>query len=147
MVKANKEGYDQILWADSDSQKLVEELSVMNFFAVYGQKVKTPPLTDTILDGVTRRSILELANYLGYRAEEEEISIRELVSDIEKGKCSEMFSCGTAVIIIPIKTVGYKGVDYTLKNLDFTVAMKLKDKLLSLQQGLDKDPFGWRIKV
>ena len=99
MIEARKEGCQQVLWLDGEKRCHIEELSGMNFFAVYGDTLKTPRLTDTILNGITRKSLLELSRHLGYRVEEVEMPVDDLLGDIDRGTCTEMFACGTAVIL------------------------------------------------
>ncbi len=145
MVNAQKLGFDQVLWLDAVEKKYIEEMSGMNFFAVYGEEIITPKLTETILDGITRKSILELAHHIGIKAHEESLKIDDLVQDIKAGKCTEAFACGTAVILTPINGLGEaNGKNYPLKHASGPVANKLRQHLLGIQEGKLEDPFGWR---
>lgn len=148
MIEAKKAGFDQVLWLDAVTKTKIEEMSGMNFFAVYGEKIKTPKLTETILDGITRKSIIKLAKHLGYELEEVAMDIDELVEDIKSGQCTECFACGTAVIITPINSLGSsEGEIYKLPHEQGPVSQRLRTELLNIQEGTGDDPFGWRITL
>lgn len=149
MIAAKEKGYDQVLWLDAVTKTNIEEMSGMNFFAVYGDKViKTPKLTQTILDGITRKSIIQLASHLGFEVKEETLSIDQLLNDIKSGACTEAFACGTAVIITPINTLGLaSGETYELAHEQGPTTMKLREHLLNLQEGVNDDPFNWRVEL
>ena len=102
MVTATEKGYDQVLWLDAIGRDYVEELSGMNVFFLYGNELHTPELTDTILAGITRDSIIKIAPDLGLKVVERKMSITELLADVKAGKCTGGFACGTASIIAPI---------------------------------------------
>lgn len=148
MINAKKAGFDQVLWLDAVEKTYIEEMSGMNFFAVYGDKLVTPELTETILDGITRKSILEYAEFIGLKVEQQRMSYKELVADIKSGSCTEAFACGTAVIITPISSLGFAdGEKVHLKEANGKVTMKIREGLLGLQEGQNEDPFNWRVKV
>ena len=147
MIEARKEGCQQVLWLDGGEKRYIEELSGMNFFAVYGNTLKTPSLTDTILNGITRKSLVILAEHLGYNVEETELPVDSLLEDIQDGACTEMFACGTAVIVASIESLRDGEEVHTLANKERVVAHKLREHLLKLQQGMVDDPFGWRKKI
>tara|TARA_Y100000780_G_scaffold229574_1_gene249611 strand:- start:121929 stop:122999 length:1071 start_codon:yes stop_codon:yes gene_type:complete len=148
MIAAKEKGYDQVLWLDAKNKVNIEEMSGMNFFAVYENNViKTPKLTQTILHGVTRKSVIELAKHKGYQVEETSISYLELLKDIQSGKCTECFACGTAVIITPIKSLASESTTAQLANDYGNITKELRQELLDLQEGRSEDPFGWRLSV
>jgi branched-chain amino acid aminotransferase len=148
MVEAKKKGFDQVLWLDGKNKSSVEEMSGMNFFALYGDVLKTPKLTQTILNGITRDSIIKMAKKLGYTVEEIDMNIDELINDIKEGKCTECFACGTAVIITPINALGeHDGSNYPLNIAESSIAMKIRNELLNIQEGRSDDPFSWRTNV
>jgi branched-chain amino acid aminotransferase len=148
MIKAKEAGFDQVLWLDALTKTTIEELSGMNLFAVYGDEIITPKLTETILDGITRKSLLTLANHLDIKIKETTISINELISDIKSDKCQEVFSCGTAVVITPVSCLGEKsGEKFHLKHSEGPMALRLKEQLVAIQEGRSEDPFGWRKEV
>ncbi len=148
MIEAKKKGFHQVLWLDALKKEYIEEMSGMNFFAVYGGEIRTPSLTSTILNGITRKSIIEMAKHLGVKVVEQEMKIMDLLEDIKSGKCSECFACGTAVIITPIDTLGLaNGELFPLGQNYGPTTKKLREALLNLQEGTGEDPFGWRIKL
>jgi branched-chain amino acid aminotransferase len=148
MIEAKKKGFHQVLWLDALHKENIEEMSGMNFFAVYEDGIRTPNLTATILDGITRKSIIKMAEHLGINVSQEEMKIKDLIEDIKSGKCSECFACGTAVIITPIDTLGLASGDhYPLTHSFGPTTQKLREALLNLQEGTGEDPFEWRIKL
>lgn len=138
---------DQTLWLDAINKKYVEELSGMNFFAVIGDELVTPELTDTILAGITRDSILKIAKNFGLKAVEKKIDINELLEAIEKGQCSEAFACGTASVLTPIESLEFKDKTYKLTHPEGKKSKEIKDYFLRLQRGLETDANSWAIKV
>lgn len=148
MIEAKKKGYHQVLWLDALKKENIEEMSGMNFFAVYEDGIHTPSLTATILDGITRKSIIQLADHLKIKVIEREMKISELLEDIKSGKCTECFACGTAVIITPIDTLGTAdNQHYPLTHSFGPTTKKIREALLNLQEGTGEDPFGWRIQL
>jgi branched-chain amino acid aminotransferase len=140
-----KAGFDQPLWLDAANHMLVEELSGMNFMAVIGGTLHTPRLTGTILPGITRQSLIELASASGIEVIERDINIDLLKDDIATGKCSELFACGTAAIISPIAELGeIDGTRQKLPNVN-ELAHKLKTGLLDIQEGRAQDTFNWMV--
>jgi branched-chain amino acid aminotransferase len=147
-LKAKDLGFEQTLWLDAVEKKYVEEMSGMNFFAVINNTIVTPKIEDTILDGITRNSLMQLARDLGYEVVEQKLDIDTLLNAIEDGSCSECFSCGTAAIITPIGSLGDEsGKMWNLKNPVGPVGKNLKETLLSLQEGRLEDKHGWREEV
>ncbi len=115
----------------------------MNFMAVLDSELHTPALSGSILDGVTRASLLTLARHLCIGAKEAVMPIDELVQDIALGRCSEAFACGTGAIICPISAIGEAdGRLYELAEVNL-LAAKLKSALLDIQECRTPDPFGW----
>lgn len=145
--KTKEVGCDQTLWLDAASKKYIEELSGMNFFAVVGDELQTPILTDTILAGVTRDSLLKLASKFGLKPVEKKMAINELLQDIESGECTEAFACGTAAVLTPISLLSSEGKDYKLKFPDGKIGPLLKEELLLIQRGRREAPSEWVISV
>ena len=146
-IQAKKEGYHLILWLDSKEKKYVEEFSAMNFFAVVNNKLLTNPESDTVLPGITRDSIVKLAPDLGIEVDVKPIAIDDIISNIKDGSCSEIFACGTAAIISPINCLAEKsGEVYQLPNKN-PISTKIRDALLSLQEGRSNDTKSWIKKV
>lgn len=148
--EARQRGYDQTLWLDAYEKKYVEELSGMNFFCVVEGEIYTPEMTKSILDGITRRSLIDLARHKGYKVHETKIDINWLIEKIQSQQCSEAFACGTAAIITPIKLLGEtdrsQGI-YPLKESYGAIAKELRQDLLDLQEGRGEDPFNWTINL
>ncbi len=141
---AQSMGFDQSLWLDPRDQKNIEELSVMNFFAVINGELHTPRLTGSLLDGVTRDSILSLAELMGVQIHQRAINIDELIAQIQSGECSEVFCCGTGAIISPISTLGeYDGTRYQLVKSNGDLSLRLRESLLGIQESRLEDSFGW----
>ncbi len=147
-VDAAKKGFMNSLWLDAKEHTYIEELSGMNFIAVYGDEIVTPPVSDTILDGITRKSLLHLAPQLGLKVREEPININELLEDIKSKRCSEAFACGTAAIITPIELFGEEdGTNYSFDSAPGETSMRLRKLLLDIQEGREKGPEGWVEKI
>ena len=143
--EAESNGYDQVLWLDAKEKKYVEEVGSMNLCFVEEGKLVTSPLHGTILDGITRRSVLELARYSGFAIEERALSVDEIFSGIESGRITEAFGTGTAVVISPVGQFTYQGKTVTLGDGKSTgaVTQELYDTLTGIQYGRLADPYGW----
>jgi branched-chain amino acid aminotransferase len=151
-MQAVDNGCDQVVWLDALEHRWVEEMGGMNLFFVYGRgedtRIVTPPLTGTLLPGITRDSLLTLAPDLGIPASEAAISVEEWRSGCESGEISEVFACGTAAVITPVGEV--KGATGGWKIGDGTpgpVTMRLREQLLGIQFGRLPDPYGWVHKI
>jgi branched-chain amino acid aminotransferase len=141
-------GCDQTMWLDSVEHKYIEEMSGMNFFAVIDGKLVTPALTDTILDGVTRRSVLEIARMEKMTVEERRVSIDEVLGAIKEGRCTEAFVCGTAAVIAPIESFMDKDQTVlTVKEPDGRISMHIRELLINIQAGRTDAPEGWVYRV
>jgi branched-chain amino acid aminotransferase len=140
-------GFDQPLWLDPKERRCIEELSGMNLVAVIGDKLHTPRLSGSILPGVTRDSLLELARHTGLTVVERAMPIDELLADITAGRCSEFFACGTAAIVCPIAAIGER--DGSLVELPQTgrISAQLRSAILDIQEGRAPDPFGWAVEA
>ena len=145
---ANEKGYSQVLWLDAEERRYVEEVGAMNIFFVIDGKLTTPALSGSILAGITRKSVLELAPELGIAVEERQISIDEITEGIASGKVSEAFGAGTAAVISPVGKVCYKEKEYIIgNNQTGPWAKKLFDTLVGIQLGEIPDSRGWVFKV
>ncbi len=147
--EVSKLGYSQVLWLDAVEGKFIEEVGAMNICFVYeGKKIVTPMLSGSILPGVTRDSILKLAPSLGYEVSEQQLDIEEILADIDSGKITEVFGCGTAAVISPVGKLGFKEVDHTINDCQTgPVSKHLYDELTGIQYGTREDKFGWIHKV
>lgn len=145
-IEAQQKGYSQVLWLDGVHRKFAEEVGTMNIFFVYKDKLKTPALNGSILPGITRKSVIALAQHLGIEVEECALDINEIVADIDAGKITECFGSGTAVVITPVSVIGYKGNDHNLDSkLSLGLTGKIYKELTDLQYGKTADPFGWTV--
>jgi branched-chain amino acid aminotransferase len=134
---AKREGYDQVLWTDGRDHEYIEESGMMNVFFVVGDVLVTPPLTDSILDGVTRDSLLVLARDAGMRVEERPVSVKELEEGLERGLVKEAFGAGTAAVVSPIRVIGIDGRDHEL-----AVAGERGSHAYTLKHALDDIRYG-----
>lgn len=138
---ARSEGYDQVLWTDLSDELNIEESGTMNVFFRIEDRLITPPLSDSILEGVTRDSILQLAGKLGIRTEERKISAFELVDQFEKGKLLEAFGAGTAAVTIGISEI--RVLDKTIFLNDYSTGTFLNAEMESIRKGEKEDVFNW----
>ena len=147
-TKAIEVGYSQVLWLDALEHKYLEEVGTMNVFVKFDDELATPPLSGSILDGITRDSVLTLTKDMGLSVRERPISIDEILEGISSGKVQEMFGCGTAAIIAPIGRLWYKGQEYIVSNGQTgELTESLFDELTGIQSGEIDDPYGWVVDI
>lgn len=146
---AREEGYDQVIWTDDATHSLIEEAGTMNVFMRIGDKLYTAPTSERILSGVTRDSIIQLAEKAGIEVEIRPITVDEVYAAHKAGELKEVFGVGTAVVVNNYVAVGYKDERLELPNLndDECYGSILKKMLVDIQMGISEDPFDWRIKV
>ncbi|TGV03067.1 branched-chain amino acid aminotransferase [Flavivirga rizhaonensis] len=144
---AIEKGYQQVIWTDDNTHEYIEEAGAMNIFVRINDTLITGPTSDRILDGITRKSIIELAEAKGIPVEVRKLSVHEVVAAAKDGSLKEMFGAGTAAVISPIAGFGYKGEDFDLPELEDTYASSLKKRITDIQTNKAEDPFGWRYKV
>jgi len=143
-ARAAKEGFTQVLWLDALERRWVEEVGTMNMAFVVKDELVTPPLGGTILPGVTRDSVLELARSWGMKVTERPIAIDEVIEGAETGALQEAFGMGTAAVIAPVGKISYKGREVTINRFETgPVARRLYDTITKIQLGDLEDPFGW----
>ena len=144
-AEATAQGCDQVVFLDAATHKWVEELGGMNLFFVFDDgSIITPPLTGTILPGITRNSIIDLARAQGLTVREEPYSIDQWRSDAESGRLRETFACGTAAVVTPVGTVKWPDGSFTIGgNQSGPVTASLRSALVSIQRGDAADPHGW----
>ncbi|MCV6606096.1 MAG: aminotransferase class IV, partial [Porticoccaceae bacterium] len=124
--------------------RYVEEVGAMNIMFVYGDRIITPKLTGSILPGITRYSVIELASDLGYQVSEEQIDINTVLADIQSGAITEVFGCGTAAVIAPVGKFGMGDKEYLINNNQAgPVAQRIYKELTGIQYGHIEDRFGW----
>ena len=147
-AQAAEQGCDQVVWLDSNEHRWVEEMGGMNIFFVYGRdgeaKLVTPPLTGTLLPGVTRDSLLVLGRDLGYSTEEERISVEQWRDGCADGTLTEVFACGTAAVITPVAAAKSARGAWTVGDGGpGPVSMRLRQALVDVQRGVSADPHEW----
>ena len=144
---ANDAGYQQVVWTDASNHENLEEAGTMNVFFRIGDKLITAPTSDRILDGVTRKSILVLAEDEGIEVEVRTISVYEVEEAAKNGTLLEMFGAGTAAVVNPILGFSFKGKDYELPKVENSLADHFKNRITSIQTKKAEDKFGWTYKV
>lgn len=146
---AREEGYDQILWTDPFEFRWVQEIGTMNVFFQFGDKtVATPTLEDgTILDGVTRNSLIDLLKRKGYTVEERRISIDEIFEHHANGTLKDAFGAGTAATVAPISVLGNRGKQYEIADNPERLCYQLKKELEDIRYGRVADTFNWMHKI
>lgn len=143
-MEAAAQGFDQVLWLDAERRQYVEEVGSMNICFLLDGKVVTSPLRGTILDGITRRSILTLVRDFGVTVEERALSVDEIFAGIESGRLVEAFGTGTAAVVSPVGQFTYRERTATVGSGQVgAFTMKLYETLTGIQYGLLDDPHGW----
>lgn len=147
-LQARQEGYDQVIWTDGRENKFIEESGTMNIMLVIDNKLVTPALSDSILDGVTRDSLLTLANDMGYVTEERPVTVAELENGLQSGSITEAFGAGTAAVVAPIQTICINGKDYQLPEYNSDkLLFRLKEQLEQVRTGELPDVHGWNYVI
>ena len=144
---AIEQGFQQIIWTDSNNHNTIEEAGTMNLFFVIGDKLITSPTSDSILDGITRKSIIELAKFHNIDVLEREITIDEILKEHKSGNLKEIFGSGTAVVVLPIKSFGHRDQLYTLSSEKSSVSSFLKEKLNNIQYNISNEFKNWKFKI
>ena len=144
---AVKKGYHQVIWTDDNTHEFIEEAGAMNIFVRIGDTLITSPTSDRILDGVTRKSILEIAKSEGIPVEVRKFTVSELVKASKNGTLKEMFGAGTAAVVSPITLFGHRGNDYELPEIENSYASQFKKHITDIQYNRSEDKFGWRYLV
>lgn len=144
---ANEKGYQQIIWTDDATHTKLEEAGTMNVFFRINDTLYTAPTSERILDGITRKSIIELAKKEGFAVEVRSVLVQELVDAAKNGTLKEIFGAGTAAVISPIVSFSYQNNEYQLPQIENSFALQLKDKLTKIQYKMAEDTFGWTVKV
>ena len=144
---ANKEGFQQIIWTDDATHTKLEEAGTMNVFFRINDTLLTAPVSERILDGVTRKTLIDLARSEGINVEIRSVLVSELVEAFKNETLKEIFGAGTAAVVSPISGFSYQDVYHELPKIENTMALQLKTKLENIQNKLDADPFGWTVKV
>jgi branched-chain amino acid aminotransferase len=142
--QARQQGYEQVLWTDGKENRFIEESGMMNVMFVIDDVLVTPPISDSILDGVTRDSLLILARDMGYKIKERPVSLEELEHAFREGTITEAFGAGTAAVVAPIQTIQIQGIDYHLPPYGpANLLNRIKNKLDNIRKGLEDDTQDW----
>ncbi len=147
--KGLEEGYRQLIWTDAKTHSFIEEAGTMNVaFMIDGKIISPSENKDTILKGITKRSVLEIAKDWGYTVEERQVTVDEVITAIKNNTLKEAFGIGTAATIAPINCIGHEGVDYDLPELQPEgFALKMSKYLSDYKLGLVEDKYNWILKV
>jgi branched-chain amino acid aminotransferase len=140
-------GYNQVIWTDDNTHEYIEEAGAMNIFIRIHDTLITSPTSDRILDGITRKSIIQIAKDAGIDVEVRKITVSEVVAAAQSGSLKEMFGAGTAAVISPIAGFGYKDSEYELPVLENPYASSLKKQITDIQTNKVEDPYGWRMML
>lgn len=144
---AQEKGFQQIIWTDDATHTKLEEAGTMNVFFRFNDTICTAPVSERILDGVTRKSLIAIALRDGIKVEERSVLVSELVEGAKNGSLKEIFGAGTAAVVSPIVGFQFQEHYYELPKLENSMALQLKDKLNNIQYKLAEDTFGWMVKI
>ena len=145
---ANAKGYQQIVWTDASTHEFLEEAGTMNVFFRIGDTLITAPTNDRILDGITRKSIIALAEKAGVNVEVRPVRVSEIVAASNAGELKEIFGAGTAAVVVPFNSFGHDEKDYQLPaQNDDSYARRFKKALNDIQYNRAEDTMGWRREV
>jgi branched-chain amino acid aminotransferase len=144
---AKEKGYDQVMWTDSEKHELIEETGTTNIFAQIGGIIVTPSLSDSILPGITRESIITFLKSKNYVVEERELDIHELVEASINGMLKEMWVSGTAATVVNIKRFHFNDKDYEVPMPENGLKDEILQALVGIKRGEIEDSFGWMKKV
>ena len=144
---ANAAGFQQVIWTDDATHTKLEEAGTMNVFFRINDTLLTAPVSERILDGVTRKTLIDLAKSESINVEIRSVLVSELIEASKNGTLKEIFGSGTAAVVSPISGFSYQDIYYELPKIENTVALQLKNKLTSIQNKLEEDKFGWTVKI
>ncbi|TDD94196.1 branched-chain amino acid aminotransferase [Flavobacterium cellulosilyticum] len=144
---ANKAGFQQIIWTDDATHTKLEEAGTMNVFFRINDTLYTAPTSERILDGITRKSLIDMAKRENIEVEVRPVLVSELVEAAKNGNLKEIFGAGTAAVVNPIIGFSYKEEYFELPKIENSIASQLKEKLTNIQHKLAEDTFGWTVKV
>lgn len=137
-------GYDQVLWLDAIEHRYLEEAGTMNVFVRIGDLVRTAPVSGTILDGITRRSVLTLLRDWGVRVEERAVALDEVTAAVARGEDVELFGSGTAAVVAPVGVLGTAEGDVTIGDgTPGRLTRRLYEAITDIQYGRVRDAYGW----
>ena len=142
--EAREAGFHAVMWLDAQERRYVEECGVMNVFFVFRDHVVTPPLTGTILPGITRDSVITLLDEMGVRVKEERISIDDVFKNCGRGGLLECFGTGTAATVSHVRRIRHKDQTLELPPVEQRkVGPAVRERLVAIMTGKVPDPYGW----
>ena len=144
--EALKKGFQQIIWTDANNHEYLEEAGTMNIFFKINDSLVTAPTNDRILDGVTRKSVIEIAKSNGINVEERPIKVNEIIEAHKNASLQEIFGTGTAVIVLPINSFSYRAKSYKISTTN-SLAITLKKQLVGIQYNQLEDSFDWTVVI
>lgn len=145
---AKEKGFDQVLWLDAGRRECIEEVGTMNIFFLFGDEIVTPPLSGSILPGVTRDSVLRIARDWGWKVSERPVTIEEVRASARNGSLREAFGTGTAAVISPVGLLSYQGEEISINGGRVgELSRKLQDEIMGIQYGEIPDRYGWIHRV
>lgn len=145
---AKEKGFDQVLWLDAGGRECIEEVGTMNIFFLFGDEIVTPPLSGSILPGVTRDSVLRIARDWGWKVSERPVTIEEVRASARNGSLREAFGTGTAAVISPVGLLSYQGEEISINGGRVgELSRKLQDEIMGIQYGEIPDRYGWIHRV
>ncbi|MDC1505012.1 MAG: branched-chain amino acid aminotransferase [Winogradskyella sp.] len=144
---AQKKGFQQIIWTDASTHQYLEEAGTMNIFFRINDTLITAPNNDRILDGITRKSVIQLADDMGINYEVRRVSVQEIKDAVNDGSLKEIFGTGTAAVISPVSAFEHGGDVFEIPSLENSYATLFKEKLMHIQHNLAEDLHGWRHEV
>ncbi len=146
--KASEMGYTQVLWLDAAERKYPEEVGTSNIFFVVGDDLITPPLTGSILPGITRDSVIQIARSWNINVLEKSISMDDILKAHKEGRLKEVFASGTAAIVSPVGQFYFKDGEHIINGGKVgTLTERLYNEILQIQYGEKEDPFNWRVRI
>lgn len=146
--EAHRQGFAQVLWLDGVARQYIEEVGSMNIAFVIDDELITPPLTGTILEGITRDTVLQLSRDWGMRSVERPISVTEVFTAARSGRLREAFGMGTAAVISPVSELFYRGQSVTINHGRVgPLAQRLFEEISAIQRGFRPDPHNWVVEI
>lgn len=144
---ANEKGFQQIIWTDDATHTLLEEAGTMNVFFRINDTLITAPTSERILDGITRKSLIQIAETECIKTEVRPVQVQEIVDAARDGSLKEIFGAGTAAVVNPIAGFSFRDEYFELPPIEQSYALLLKQKLTDIQYKKSEDTFGWTVKV
>jgi branched-chain amino acid aminotransferase len=144
---AQDQGFQQVIWTDANTHTYLEEAGTMNVFFRINDKLITAPNNDRILDGVTRKSVIQLASDLGIDCEIRQIKVEEIKTAARAGTLKEVFGVGTAAVISPVEAFQHQDELFEIPDVEDSYGKLFKQTLLNIQHNLSDDIHGWRYEV